>query len=886
MKRFFMTLMVLIFAVPSNFPVAAFAQDSTATPFPDVYSDDEYINDIWYLKDNNIVQGYEITTADGTKLENQFRSDYEINRAELTKIMIEAQFSDEEINQCVGVYFPDVNSTDWFAKYVCMAKEKGIIAGYPDGTFKPGEPVNFAEAAKIIANALDLSVTADASVDWYVPFVRAMVARKGAPESIRSFGKLLTRGEMARMIHAGKELLSVPTLTVATLTELDAKEPELPQVDTCNVLLDQLSTAQEAENKMYGPPSAADGFGEETAAPATPSPESGSGGATNQTADRDQAYADDFSQTNTQVKGVDEADIIKNDGKYIYLIKGNTVRIVSAYPGNQMVEVSSVEVDDTEFMPLEMYVDADQLVIIGNVYHDRYYGEPYPMMMEGDARMSIYPGPYFDQTRTKVYLYDISNRSNPTKQRSIEIEGNYSSSRKVGKNVYFVLNQSIPYYDIQAEESANILLPRFKDSAEGDVEKPLVRCMGVQYFPYFQNRNYLIVAGLNIADLSSDISRRVLLGSSQNIFSSQENLYVASPQYKEVRKRDGNDIYFETEQTTIVYRFELNAAVAEYQNQATVPGTILNQFSMDEMGDTFRIATERSMYNSTTNITSDNNLYVLDNATMSVTGKVEGIAPNEHIKSVRFIGNRAYMVTFLTVDPLFVIDLTDKTNPKIVGTLKIPGWSDYLHPYDETHLIGFGRDVDPSIDADLVHDQYSVYYTALLGMKLSLFDVSDVTNPKEMFNEIIGTRGTTSELLTNHKALLFDRAKNLLAFPITITEAGSKDASGAPQDINTVFSGGIVYSLDLVNGFQLKGKVTHYENDDVFANSGEYFYGEPGRTIQRMLYIGEYLYSVSPDFVRSYILSTVAPVAFIQLKPNQTEGVDYIPTPPPGGMTQ
>jgi len=591
----------------------------------------------------------------------------------------------------------------------------------------------------------------------------------------------------------------------------------------------------------------------------------------------ERAPAEDFSQTNIQVKGVDEADIVKNDGKYIYLIKGKTIRIVEAYPGEWMKEVAVIELDDQDFQPSEMYVDDNQLVIIGQVWRQRYY--PHPMMRMSEPsigimadEMSIWPDPGFNQNRMKVYLYDISNHSKPKRQRSIEIEGNYSNSRKVGKNVYFVLNQWIPYYNILEDQPADIILPRYKDSAEGNIEKPLVRCMGVQYFPHFRNRNYLIIAGLNIADLNSDLDRKVLLGSSDNIYASRDNLYVATPHYEEVRVRDEQDIYYESRQTTLIYRFKLSDEEIEYQNQGSVGGNILNQFSMDEFDNHFRIATTEEGYRPSTGSYQSNSVYILNNNTMRVTGKITDIAPGETIKSVRFMGKKGYVVTFRNVDPLFVIDLADVNNPKILGKLKIPGWSDYLHPYDENHLIGFGREVDPMAEeADrLTRDM-------LLGMKLSIFDVSDVENPIELHKEVIGARGTSSELLNNHKALLFDKSKGLLAFPINITEK-----VGSPEDyynVQTVFSGGIVYDVDLRNGFTLKGKVTHYQDDSIFEDSGEWFYGEEGRNIQRLIYIGEYLYSISPDFVRSYMLKTVVPVSFIKLSGKQSDGVWYLEEP-------
>lgn len=845
-----------------------------SSSFSDVYSDHEYLSDIEYLKVKNIVEGYEVD-IDGEKIQ-QFRPDYQINRAELVKIIIETLYSDEEIAKCTTVSFSDVKAEDWFAKYVCMAKLKGIVDGYPDGTFRPDQAINFAEAAKIITNALQLSKkTPTSGEEWFVPFVRSLEVRKGIPESIRSFDKVITRGEMARMIHAAKEVIQETSISYNTVNERSQLEAQLPQIDSCDVLIDKLGLN---DQESYYPPMA-DGFGdmavtsqpEEAGAPAPTTTNGGAGGMRDLA--KNEMASDDYSETNVQVKGVDEADIIKNDGKYIYMIRGNSVRIVDAYPGSGMKEVAAIEVDDADFSPLEMYIDENQMVIIGNVY--RYRDYPYPMpYIEGDMmmeKMSIWPGPSFDSTRMKVYVYDIRDRANPKKERSVEIEGNYTNSRKVDKNVYFVLNQYIPYYYIQEGQPADVILPLYKDSSEGNVDKPLTRCMGVQYFPNFVDRNYMIVVGLNLADDEALISKKVLLGSSQNIYASRDNLYVATQHWEEVRRRDGRDIYYESIPTTLVYRFMLNQEEIEYQNQGSVPGTILNQFSMDESASDFRIATTTDSYDPLSGSYSWNNLYILNRDSMAVSGKIEKIAPDERIKSVRFVGNRAYMVTFKNVDPLFVIDIADSANPKILGKLKIPGWSDYLHPYDETHLIGFGREVDPKAELSdrLTSDM-------LLGMKLSIFDVTNVENPTEMFKEVIGARGTTSELLYNHKALLFDKEKKLLAFPITITEDQNTDPSNIYGNIQTTFSGGIVYTLDLTSGFKLKGKVTHYEDDDIFLNSGEYFYGQPERNIQRLLYIGEYLYSISPDFVRSYMLTTVKPVTFIKLQGSQQDDVEYL----------
>ena len=205
------------------------------------------------------------------------------------------------------------------------------------------------------------------------------------------------------------------------------------------------------------------------------------------------------------------------------------------------------------------------------------------------------------------------------------------------------------------------------------------------------------------------------------------------------------------------------------------------------------------------------------------------------------MGDRAYMVTFRTVDPLFVIDLKDPEKPKILGALKIPGYSDYLHPYDENHIIGFGKDT--------VELKGQAYY---LGMKIALFDVTDVSNPIQKFTENIGDRGTESEILRNHKALLFSKEKGLMAFPVTVMEVKGKNKfmdNGFPEYGQFSFQGAYVYNIDLVNGFTLKGRITHLSKDD-YLRSGTGWY-DSDKNISRLLYIKDNLYTLSNSIIKA-----------------------------------
>jgi inhibitor of cysteine peptidase len=239
-------------------------------------------------------------------------------------------------------------------------------------------------------------------------------------------------------------------------------------------------------------------------------------------------------------------------------------------------------------------------------------------------------------------------------------------------------------------------------------------------------------------------------------------------------------------------------------------------------------------------------LYTLDES-MQTIGRLEKLAPGERIYSVRFMGGRAYLVTFRQVDPLFAVDVSDPRSPQVLGALKIPGYSDYLHPYDATHLIGFGKET--------VQDDKSgaVLYQ---GMKVSLFDVTDVANPIELFKTSIGYRGTESDLLHDHKALLFSREKGLLAFTVAVREVEAKDGYKDPHQYGALtFQGAYVYHVDLKDGFRLRGRITHLTAlDRLKAGYDSY---DPAYMVKRALYIGDTLYTVSDGAVKANDLATL-----------------------------
>lgn len=558
------------------------------------------------------------------------------------------------------------------------------------------------------------------------------------------------------------------------------------------------------------------------------------------------AGSGDYSATNVQVQGVDEADVVKTDGEYIYQVNRQRVVVARAYPAEGMEVAGILDFDGKDFHPMELYLHEGKMVVIGSTYGNiPLYRADAKVLPDTGTRLlpDVYP-PHFRQGTVKAIIYDISDKKGIKQLREVELEGSYVSSRKIGSRLYLISNRYMDYYHIQKEEVNPT--PSYRDTLVGE-EFVNIDYGSVRYFPGVVEPACLVIAGIDIeGEEAANIS--AYLGAGQNVYASAENLYIAVTQYRPAEVRpmvEETDkslkirVTPEMDEVTLVYKFSLENGKITYISKGDVPGRILNQFSMDENGEYFRIATTRGQAWRSDEFTSRNNIYVLDYM-LGITGKVEDIAPGESIYSVRFMGDRAYMVTFEKVDPLFVIDLKDPEKPAVLGALKIPGYSDYLHPYDENHIIGFGKDT--------VEIKGQAYYQ---GIKIAMFDVSDVANPVQKFSEIIGGRGTESEILHNHKALLFSREKGIMAFPVTVMEpaAGGSDGDEQLRYGRFAFQGAYVYNVDHINGFRLKGKITHLSEDD-YLKAGNGWY-ESDKNVQRVLYIRDNLYTLSNSMIKA-----------------------------------
>ncbi|MEK3882316.1 beta-propeller domain-containing protein [Paenibacillus sp. PL2-23] len=583
----------------------------------------------------------------------------------------------------------------------------------------------------------------------------------------------------------------------------------------------------------------------------------------------------DYSRTNVQVDGVDEADWVKTDGNYIYQISGSRVVIADiADPAKPRLTAELSYSREEGFQPQQLYIDDSKLLVIGsktlydNASHSGGTAEP-ASPSEGSAtrsgsgdssasspvddaavsgKMAIMPI-YSHKSMVVAYVYELGSDGKPTLTRQLEQEGSYLSSRKIGNALYLITNKYTYHYGIydmpatKSEQAAGKLAaayePSFRDTAVSD-ELQTVKLSDIRYFPEPVDNSMMLVGAVDLGQPEGALQVSAYFGAGGTIYASQRNLYTAQTVYAE---EDGS-----YKGTTKLHKFRLDNGSITYISEGSVPGALLNQFSMDEHEGYFRVALTKGDMWAAGEAGSTNNVYVL-NEKLETVGKLEGLAPGERIYSVRFMGDRAYMVTFRNVDPLFVIDLANPAKPGVLGQLKIPGYSDYLHPYDENHLIGFGKETIELPSGGMSQDD-TIAYTQ--GMKLALFDVTDVTQPKELFKEIIGDRGTHSELLYDHKALLFSKDKGLLAFPVELYEVSSKareEAGSSPAYGQFTYQGAYVYGIDLKKGFQLRGRISHLSESEL-AQAGHYGY-DYTKTVRRILYAGDTLYTLSEAMLKA-----------------------------------
>lgn len=469
------------------------------------------------------------------------------------------------------------------------------------------------------------------------------------------------------------------------------------------------------------------------------------------------------SDTYKQVEGVDEADIIKTDGKYIYHVTGEGEIRISEASNGKVKKLSMISQFDDDAWIDNIYLDGDRLIAVSQMFDDCI-------------------------TKTVITVYDISDRSNPKHIESFQQSGHVIDTRMSGGYIYLVTNdyvdadnRCVPYVGTTGS---------FKKMPIGDI------CV----FPHPNQPSYIVVSSIDVKSGKKLKSQsRAILGASEQIYCNTENLYVASTSFQ------GTSGHMVTQ----LLKIQLNKGKLKITATGKVRGYVNDQFSMDERDGYFRIATT-----SDRNGKDVNNLYVLDEKLKKV-GEVTGFARNEHIEAVRYIGTRAYVITYEQTDPLFIIDLTDPKDPKMEGSVKISGFSTLLVPSGKDELLGIGFATEEN-----------EFGEATDGVKLALFDISNPAKPK--VKDAKAFKGYDSEAQYNHHALLEGLTDGGWAIPYTCWNEEYDDETG--DLISEEYYGGVI-------AFKTKnGKIKLTKN-----------YKVKDEGVRRCIRIGDYIYALDEN---------------------------------------
>ena len=417
-----------------------------------------------------------------------------------------------------------------------------------------------------------------------------------------------------------------------------------------------------------------------------------------------------YSKTSVQVENVDEADIIKNDGKYIYTASSNSENKISIYKPDgkkvklmSQIEYNNVGDDENEAFISDIYIYNNSLIAQSYSYDENSW------------------------EYTNIDIYSLADIKKPKKIYSFSQQGSYVSSRITNGKLLVVSNRYISSDLCKTDED---YLPKTKiNSAEKNLSPKDICIVNDS-----NSESFLIVSEIDILSKENTVVSKAIAGAGTNIYCNENNLYIANSIWDDKNQAHRlKDITPILKFNTEIYKIDITSGI-KFTAKATVSGAVNNQFSMDEYAGNFRIATTASDEKSN----DINKLYVFDSS-LKKLGEIEGFAKGESIQAVRFSGNTAYVITYENTDPLFVIDLSNAQKPKIKGSVKISGFSTNLIPISSNQLLGIGY-----------ADDNTNPYTD--GIKFVLFDVSNPQKPTVLDSKVI--HNATSEAQDNHKAIL------------------------------------------------------------------------------------------------------------------------------------
>ena len=555
----------------------------------------------------------------------------------------------------------------------------------------------------------------------------------------------------------------------------------------------------------------------------------------------------DYSTTNIQVENVDEADIVKTDGDYIYSISEDNVIITDAKDPKQPKVVATIQSEDDD-IPEDIILYKDKLVVIST---------------KGNQTQRYY---YNNRMNTVVKIYNITSREKPVLTKSYEMYEPYYTSRCIDNVLYVISSGNL------RKEDDKIVVGYNEDNMEKEMSIDKIK-----YLKDVKTTKQTLISTVDLNNETADIKLDSYLMNISNAYISENAIYLLNQKYNNDSKIPikllfgfkgvfGLEDYYEMDSEsgyyTEIYKFDIKENV-EYKAKTKVKGKTINQYSLDEKDNHLRIA----LYD------NDGSRVAIFDEDLKQIGISDNVAKGEKMYSSRFIGDKVYFVTYKTIDPLFVMDLSNEAKPKVLGKLKIPGYSTYLHPYDENHIIGIGMETKEIINRNSNGKVISTT-AKVVGMKMDLFDVSNVNSPVQISSVVIGDSRITSAILTNPKALLFSKEKSLIAIPVNNYSQDFEVTSSNNYEtmINnyTKYSkpynaeGYFVYNINVQDGFKLKGVITHEKTN------ATYYYSNS--KLLRGLYIDNNLYTVSETMIKVNELDSLKAVGELKLK--NTENVD------------
>lgn len=555
----------------------------------------------------------------------------------------------------------------------------------------------------------------------------------------------------------------------------------------------------------------------------------------------------DYSTTNIQVENVDEADIVKTDGDYIYSISEDNVIITDVKDPKQPKVVATIKSEDDD-IPEDIILYKDKLVVIST---------------KGNQTQRYY---YNNRMNTVVKIYNITSREKPVLTKSYEMYEPYYTSRCIDNVLYVISSGNL------RKEDDKIVVGYNEDNMEKEMSIDKIK-----YLKDVKTTKQTLISTVDLNNETADIKLDSYLMNISNAYVSENAIYLLNQKYNNDSKIPikllfgfkgvfGLEDYYEMDSEsgyyTEIYKFDIKENV-EYKAKTKVKGKTINQYSLDEKDNHLRIA----LYD------NDGSRVAIFDEDLKQIGISDNVAKGEKMYSSRFIGDKVYFVTYKTIDPLFVMDLSNEAKPKVLGKLKIPGYSTYLHPYDENHIIGIGMETKEIINRNSNGKVISTT-AKVVGMKMALFDVSNVNSPVQISSVVIGDSRTTSAILTNPKALLFSKEKSLIAIPVNnysqdfeVTSSNNYETMinnytkyGKPYNAEGYF----VYNINVQDGFKLKGVITHEKTN------ATYYYSNS--KLLRGLYIDNNLYTVSETMIKVNELDSLKAVGELKLK--NIENVD------------